>query len=88
MFKIQLNSKYFAFITFDGLVVEYFNEDNERSSRIHVKMIKSIEMTKDKKGTSYLKLATKKINLTQDLDEGVVDEVRKMVADVQKAMTD
>ena len=86
MFKIQLNSTYFAFITFDGLVVEYFNEDNERSTRIHAKMIKTIEMTRDKKGVDYLKLTTKKISLTQDLDAAVVEDVREMVSEIQQAM--
>jgi len=86
MLNIQLNSKYFAFITFDGIVVEYFNEDNERSTRIHVNMIKSIELTTDKKGVNYLKLSTKKINLSQDLDYEVVEEVKQLIAEVQKAM--
>lgn len=49
-------------------------------------MIKTIELTAGKKGVHYLKLATKKISLSQDLDQGVVDKVRQMVSAIQKAM--
>jgi hypothetical protein len=86
MFKIQLNKRFFAFVTFDGMVPEFFSADSEKSSRYHVGMIKSIEVTADKKGNHHLKMNTNKVSLDQELDQEVVNEVRGMVSEVQKAM--
>jgi hypothetical protein len=86
MFKIRLTKSPFSFISFDGLVLEYFADHNETGRRYHVDLVKSIELTTDKKGMHYLKMSTNRISLSQELDEQVVSEVKELVAEVQKAM--
>jgi len=86
MLKIQLTKNHFSFVTFDGLVLEYFSDQNDTSSRFHVRLIESIELATDKKGRHYLKMNTKRASLSQELDEEVVNEVKELVAEVQNAM--
>jgi len=86
MTKILLNKQYFAFITFDGMVLEYFSADNDTGRRYHIGMLKSIEIATNNKGVHQLKMNTNRISLSVDLDESVVNAVKAMVDDVQKAM--
>ena len=86
MLKIQLTKDPFTFVTFDGLVLEYFADHKDTSSRSHVGLIELIELTTDKKGRHYLKMNTKRASLNQDLDEQAVNDVKELVAEVQKAM--
>ena len=85
MLRIQLTKTPFSFITFDGLVLEYFADHNETGRRYHIGLVKSIELTTDKKGMHYLKLSTNRISLSQELDEQAVNQVRELITEVQKA---
>lgn len=87
MLGIQLTEKpFFAFVTFDGLVLEYFADHLETGRRYHARLIKSIELATDKKGRHHLKMNTRLVSLDQEVDDAVVGEVMELVAQVQKAM--
>ncbi|MBC7878533.1 MAG: hypothetical protein H7Y59_15285 [Anaerolineales bacterium] len=95
MIEVQLSksSQEKIIVTFDTNVVNYFSVTNVRTStsasgRIHVGHIKSIEITTNKKGKPVLLLTTK-FNATfsnDEIDVEVLDKVKDLVAEVQRAM--
>jgi hypothetical protein len=97
MIEIQLSKKKSAnlFITFDGKVIQYFSLLNIKTSvsasgMIKVETIKSIEIVPNPNGKQSLVIITKSdAKFSNDeFDDEVLDQVKELVAEVQRAMQD
>ncbi len=82
---IKLSEDFPLVLTFDGKVLEVFQDDS--SNRIHVTWIKSLELKADKKGKHTLDISTMGDSSLEgnEVDEAAVAKVNGLIAEVQKA---
>lgn len=88
MISIRFDRSGDYILTFDGTVLEVFRSD--RSRRIHIYQIKSIQVTADRKGERTLDLEVQKpweqIPETFVYDEQLDAKVNDLVTQVRQAM--
>ena len=85
MVAIKLAEDFPLVLTFDGFVLELF-EDVE-SNRIHISWIDKMELKTDKKGKHSLDIYTSGDSSLEgnEVDENALPKVTQLITDVQKA---
>ncbi len=85
MTTIKLAEDFPLVLSFDGKVLEVFQDDS--SNRIHVTWVKSLQLKADKKGRHTLDINTLGDSSLEgnEVDEGAVAKVNALIAEVERA---
>ncbi len=85
MTSIKLSEDFPLVLTFDGRVLELFQDTS--SNRIHVTWIKKMELKADKKGKHTLDIQTLGDSALEgnEVDQAAVTQVTALIAEVEQA---
>lgn len=84
MLRVKLSPA--KIISFDGEVVELFDDYLEDSRRVHVAHIKTIAVEPDRKGTPTISLTTGALIVRLPFEAELAGKVEGLVAAVRQAM--
>ena len=87
MNEVELNQSLLRpIVRLHANTLEFFHANNGEQKSFHVRHIKSIEITADRKGKHKLVTTAGWGTFTEDVDDEVLADLKKLVAEVQQAM--